>query len=142
MSLTPYLFFSGNCAQAIAFYQDALCAELLSKLTRGEMSADNHTDSGEGCAPDLSQDSIVNARLLIAGQEIMVSDGVETPTSFSGFSLSLSPSTLEEGKRWFDALSAGAEIKMSWQETFWAYGFGMLTDKFGVPWMVSFNKPH
>jgi PhnB protein len=142
MSLTPYLFFSGNCAQAIEFYQDTLCAKLLSKLTRAEISTDNHADSGDGCAPDLSLDSIVNARLLIAGHEIMVSDGVKTRASFSGFSLSLSPSTLEEGKRWFDGLSEGGEIKMLWQETFWAYGFGMLTDKFGVPWMVSFNKPH
>lgn len=138
MSLAPYLFFPGNCTQAIAFYQDILCAEVISKFTMADIRSDN---SGRGCAPDLPPESISHARLRVAGREIMFSDGHSDPVTFSGFSLSLAPATIEEGKRWFDALSAGGEITMPWQETFWAYGFGMVTDKFGVPWMVSFNKP-
>lgn len=142
MSLIPYLFFSGNCAQAIEFYQNALGAEVLRKTTRADISADDRPGANSGCAPDLPPDAIVNALLRIGGSEMMVSDGNGASQPHSGFSLSLSPESLEKGERWFNALSDGGEINMDWQETFWAYGFGMLKDKFGVSWMVSFNKPH
>lgn len=142
MSLTPYLFFAGNCADAITFYQKALDAQVIRKVTQADISADTRTGAEQGCTPALSPDAIVNALLHIGGSEIMVSDGNGVAAPHSGFSLSLSTDSPEEGQRWFNALSADGQISMTWQETFWARGFGMLTDKFGVAWMVSVNKPH
>jgi len=60
--------------------------------------------------------------------------------AMSGFSLSLSPTTLEEGRRLFDALAKGGEVQMPFDPTFWAEGFGMLRDQFGVPWMVNVER--
>lgn len=142
MSLTPYVFFPGNCADAITFYQHALGARVVRKVTQGDISADTRTGAENGCTPGLPPEAIVNALLHISGSEIMVSDGNGAAAPHSGFSLSLSTDSPEEGQRWFDALSADGQISMTWQETFWARGFGMLTDKFGVTWMVSVNKLH
>ncbi|KNC92448.1 VOC family metalloprotein YjdN [Trabulsiella odontotermitis] len=141
MSLIPYLFFSGNCKDAIEFYQEAIGAVLLSKVTQADSAIHNEAGSESGCAQNRPPDAIMNARLMINGTEFMVSDGGDG-APYSGFSLTLSPENLEEGKRWFDTLSVGGEISMKWQETFWAHGFGMFKDKFGVPWMVSVNKSH
>ncbi|ETJ34899.1 Protein phnB, partial [human gut metagenome] len=60
--------------------------------------------------------------------------------SYSGFTLVLDSQQVEEGKRWFDNLAANGKIEMAWQETFWAHGFGKVTDKFGVPWMINVVK--
>lgn len=143
MALNPYLYFAGNCSQAIGFYQKALDAEVLRKVTGADMARDHNAGTGEGCASAPAPDAIMHAVLRISGNELFMSDGNGgISESMGGFSLSLSPVNQEEGKRWFDALSDGGEIDMEWQETFWAYGFGMLKDKFGVSWMVSVNKPH
>ncbi len=60
--------------------------------------------------------------------------------SYSGFTLVLDSQQVEEGKRWFDNLAANGKIEMARQETFWAHGFGKVTDKFGVPWMINAIK--
>jgi PhnB protein len=54
-----------------------------------------------------------------------------------GFSLSLAYPTVAEAKKVFDALSAGGNVTMPFDKTFWSEGFGMLVDRFGAPWMVS-----
>ncbi len=52
----------------------------------------------------------------------------------------LIPVDVAEGKRWFDNLAAQGQIEMDWQETFWAQGFGKVSDRFGVPWMINVVK--
>ncbi|HCQ3087576.1 TPA: VOC family metalloprotein YjdN, partial [Escherichia coli] len=72
---------------------------------------------------------------------IMMSDAIPSgKASYSGFTLVLDSQQVEEGKRWFDNLAANGKIEMAWQETFWAHGFGKVTDKFGVPWMINVIK--
>lgn len=143
MPLSPYLSFSGQGNQAIAFYQQALQAELTYKITFGEMPRPDRAENDEGCASvqNFADSDIAHANLRIAGSEIMLSDGKPNDAAYAGFTLSLATTDVAQGKAWFDALAAGGTITMPWQETFWAHGFGMVTDPFGVPWMVNVTKP-
>lgn len=143
MSLSPYLFFSGRCAEAIDFYQHALGAELTYKITFGEMpKQEQHSEDGGPCEPNIPDDAIAHASLRIADSLLMMSDGVpESHTHCSGFTLLLDAHDLYEGKHWFDALAKGGKIDMRWQETSWAQGFGRITDKYGIPWMINVVKP-
>ncbi len=142
MSLSPYISFSGQCEQAIAFYQQALNAELTYKITFGEMPKTQESNNDEGCASGqaFADNDIAHANLRIAGGEIMMSDGRQSQADYRGFTLSLATQDVAQGKTWFDALAAEGRVTMAWQETFWAHGFGMVTDKFGIPWMVNVAK--
>ncbi|XXD07109.1 VOC family metalloprotein YjdN [Klebsiella sp. R445] len=142
MPLSPYLSYSGNCAEAIAFYQHALGAELVHKITYGEMPQ-NSQDAQDGCPSGLqiSPDCIAHASLRVAGSELMLGDSPgEDSGRYNGFNLVLDTQDLAEGKRWFDNLADGGRVEMAWQETFWAHGFGRAIDRFGVPWMVNVVK--
>lgn len=145
MSVSPYIFFDGTCEEAIEFYKQAIGAELLFKMTFGEMPKDEANNAPEGCGSGFNwpDDKIMHANVRIGDGEIMMSDGnmCADKVKHTGYSLSLSSKDVSEGKRWFDNLSAGGDITMPWSETFWAKGFGMLTDKYGIPWMVNVEKP-
>ena len=86
--------------------------------------------------------AIAHSNVRIAGSDIMMSDGMPpgSNTQYAGFTLVLDTQDVNEGKRWFDNLADGGNIKMAWQETFWAHGFGKVTDKYGVPWMINVVK--
>lgn len=128
----PYLNFNGNCAEALAFYEQVLGATREFSMKFSEMPA-------EPGQPAPAGDGIMHASMTLDGQRFMASDmppgmAYERPT---GFAVSLSYATAAEGRRVFDALAAGGQVGMPYGETFWAGGFGMLTDRFGVPWMVN-----
>ena len=128
----PYLNFNGDCAQAFSFYEKVLGAKVEAMMKFSEMPA-------EPGQPPIAGDGIMHASMTLDGQRCMASDmppgmAYERPT---GFAISLSYSTAEEGKRVFDALADGGQVGMPYGETFWAGGFGMLTDRFGIPWMVN-----
>ena len=100
-------------------------------------------DSAENCPSGMQfpDTAIAHANVRIAGSDIMMSDAMPSgKASYSGFTLVLDSQQVEEGKRWFDNLAANGKIEMAWQETFWAHGFGKVTDKFGVPWMINVVK--
>ena len=142
MPLSPYIAFAGNCADAIAYYQQTLGAELLYKITFGEMPKDAQ-ESSDGCPSGQTypENAIAHANLKIAGSDIMMSDGAQSGnTCYSGFTLVLDTQDVNEGKRWFDSLGAEGQIEMAWQETFWAHGFGKVTDRYGLPWMINVVK--
>ena len=142
MPLSPYIAFAGNCADAIAYYQQTLGAELLYKITFGEMPKDAQ-ESSDGCPSGqiYPENAIAHANLKIAGSDIMMSDGAQSGnTGYSGFTLVLDTQDVNEGKRWFDSLGAEGQIEMAWQETFWAHGFGKVTDRYGLPWMINVVK--
>ena len=142
MSLSPYIAFAGNCADAIAYYQQTLGAELLYKITFGEMPKDAQ-ESSDGCPSGQTypENAIAHANLKVAGSDIMMSDGAQSGnTGYSGFTLVLDTQDVNEGKRWFDSLAAEGQIEMAWQETFWAHGFGKVTDRYGLPWMINVVK--
>lgn len=108
MPLSPYLSFAGNCADAIAYYQQTLGAELLYKLSFGEMPP-SAADNEEGCPSGVRfpDTAIAHANMRIAGSDIMMSDARASGTAhYSGFTLVLDTQDVAEGKRWFDNLAA------------------------------------
>ena len=142
MPLSPYISFAGHCADAIAYYHKTLGAELLYKITFGEMPPPEQ-GSEDGCPSGMQfpDTSIAHANVRIAGSDIMMSDAVASGNaSYSGCTLVLDTQDVAEGKRWFDNLAAQGQIEMDWQETFWAHGFGKVTDQYGVPWMINVVK--
>ena len=129
--LDSYLFFDGNCGEAMRFYEKTLGGKIEMSMTYGESPDPQHGAAG-------SKDRIMHTSLLIDGRRLMASDTPPGQPSkgMHGFALSVSYPTAEEARRVFDALSAGGTATMPFGKTFWAEGFGMLTDKFGTPWMV------
>lgn len=141
MPLSPYISFAGNCEEATAFYQQAVGAELLYKITFGEMPKDDNSEEGCPSGMHFPDSAIAHSNVRIAGSDLMMSDGtLSGNATYSGFTLVLDTQDVAEGKRWFDNLAAGGNIDMAWQETFWARGFGKVTDKYGVPWMINVVK--
>ncbi len=134
----PYLFFGGQCEEALDFYRTALGAEVV-MLVRFKDSPEPHPES----TPECFDDKIMHATVRVGATTFMASDGrCDGPAAFEGFSLSVTVPDEAEADRVFAALGEGGLITMPLEKTFWAPKFGMLTDRFGVGWMVSvMHKP-
>jgi len=130
--LDTYLFFDGNCADAMRFYERTLGGRLETLMTHAQSPVAAQTPPG-------SANRIMHARLVIGDRVLMASDAmIDQPTGgMKGFSLSLMYTTTAEAKRVFDLLADGGRVTMPLQKTFWAEAFGMLVDRFGTPWMVN-----
>jgi PhnB protein len=130
----PYLFFAGRCEEALEFYETTLGAKR-EMLMRFE---DSPEPMPEGTTPPGWGKKVMHASLLIGSGRIMASDGCNADSAgFSGFSLSLAPANEAEAHRLFDALAEGGTVEMPLAKTFWSPCYGMLTDKFGIGWMVN-----
>ena len=130
--LDPYLFFDGNCAQAMRFYHQILGGKLQPLMTYGE------SPHPEQCPPG-SKDRIMHACIELDDRLLMASD-VPEGQSYEGMknvSLALLYPGVNEAKRTFDGLAQGGKVVMPMGPTFWADIFGMLTDRYGTSWMVS-----
>jgi PhnB protein len=128
--LETYIFFNGNCAEAMRFYERVLGGKIEMMMTYGESPSPE---------PAGSEHLIIHASLRFGDNVLMASDDAMTKPypGMKGFALSLSYDDVAEGERVFNALAEGGSTTMPWSETFWAERFGMLTDRFGTPWMVS-----
>jgi PhnB protein len=132
MEVQPYLFFDGRCEEAIGFYRQKLGAEVVMLMRYKETPKDSGT-----CAPG-TEEKIMHCTLKIGDTTLMASDGhCENKTTFKGFALSIAPPSIPEAQRLFAALSEGGQVQMPLAKTFWSPSFGMLTDKFGVFWMIN-----
>lgn len=135
MDVNPYLAFDGNCAQAFRFYEQALGGVVTMMMTVGDSPMAAH-------ATPETKDNILHAVLQVGGTTIM---GADAPSGMfskpQGFSVSLGIEDEGDAERVFRTLSEGAAITFALQDTFWAKRFGMLVDKFGIPWMVNCAKP-
>ncbi|SFS17095.1 PhnB protein [Dyella sp. OK004] len=134
MEIQPYLFFNGRCEEAIAFYREALGAQELMKMR----FKDAPPGDGYQPSPEVA-DKIMHATLAVGRTHLMMSDGQggEAEVAHSGFSLSITAADVASGEKYFNAMVKGGQVTMPFQKTFWTDGFGMLVDKFGVPWMVN-----
>jgi PhnB protein len=135
--LDSYLFFNGTCAEAMNFYQKTIGGQMISMLKYGE------TPDADQCGGPVAKDRIAHAHLLLDGRNLMASDcppdqPVPAP---AGFALSLNYPSAGDARKVFDALSAGGKVTMPMNKTFWIESFGMLTDRFGVAWMVGGGEP-
>ncbi len=133
MKVNPYLSFDGNCAEAMAFYRDCLGGG-------GTLNVKLHRDSpsSKDVGPEM-QDRVMHAHLETDGVVIMASDipSAHYTVPSPMVQVALSVETDESAEEIFAKLSEGATVFMPIQQTFWANRFGMLKDRFGVPWMVS-----
>ncbi|MEO6834915.1 MAG: VOC family protein [Candidatus Tumulicola sp.] len=134
MELEPYLFFSGNCEEALAFYKSIFGGEIVSISRFKDMpSGGDHPQS----EPEYA-DKIMHATFKSPSFGFMASDGRPGKAYGEGaISLSLGMQDAAEAHRVFDALGQGGKVEMPMQDTFWGAKFGMLTDRFGIDWMVS-----
>lgn len=133
MVVQPYLHFYGRCEEALAFYEQALGAEVTFKMRHKEAPGDHAVEGEAG-------ERIMHASFKVGQTTLMATDGAPDEAAkptYSGFSISISLDSVEKGAKIFDALAQGGQVRFPWQSTFWAKGFGMVTDKFGVPWMVN-----
>lgn len=132
-AIQPYLMFGGHCEEALEFYRTQLGAQI-DMLMRFKESPD---PPPPGMLPPGFENKIMHASFRIGSNVLMASDGCEEGQEFKGFSLSISVATEAEADRYFAALSAGGQVQMPLGKTFWSPKFGMLTDRFGISWMVN-----
>lgn len=130
LTSNPYLTFGGNCREAMEFYQKAL---------RGNLDV-NTFEGAPMDVPEAQKDKIMHAALTFGDAVLMASDGMspdQTVDYGNGFAISLAPVDPVEAERIFNELSAGGQVIMAFQDTFWGAKFGQFIDKFGVRWMVN-----
>ena len=133
MNVEPYLFFNGRCDEAIEFYRRTVGAQATYLM--------RYRESPEPPTPDMLppgfEDKVMHANLKFGDMTVMVSDGNrDGGPQFQGFSLALSFPDEAAARTAFAGLSEGGQVAMPLSKTFWSPCFGMLTDRFGLGWMV------
>ncbi|MFN2513078.1 MAG: VOC family protein [Pyrinomonadaceae bacterium] len=130
MQLNPYLFFNGDCEAAFKFYERCLGGRIEAMTTHAGTPAEEQV-------PAEWRNKILHARLVMGDQVLLASDAppgrYEKP---KGFFVHVAVKDTAEAERIFQALAEDGTIQMPIQQTFWAPSFGMLVDRFGIPWMV------
>jgi uncharacterized glyoxalase superfamily protein PhnB len=133
-----YLFFGGRCEEALEFYKVALHAKV-GMMMRFSESPD---PTPPGMLEPGFENMIMHCSFQVGETTIMASDGCDSKSRFDGFRLALSVPTEAAADRVFNALSDGGKIDMPLVKTFWSPRYGMVTDKFGVGWMVMVRGPN
>lgn len=138
MHTTAYLFFNGNCLEALSFYEKALGAKIQYVSTYGASPAASH------CPPEM-HDKVINANFLIGETQLMASDSPPQMWEagggrHGGFAICVNTFSDEEAEKVFAGLSEGGKVTMALGPTFFAHRFGQLDDRFGISWMVIFEK--
>ena len=130
MQVQPYLFFEGRCEEAVEFYRSALGAEVLNLM--------RYKDHPEpGMTPPGGENKVMHMCFRIGETTVLASDGhCSGRLGFQGFSLVLTTKDEGEAQRLFAALSEGGQVRMPMAKTFFSPSFGMVSDRFGVLWMV------
>ena len=131
-TITPYLFFGGRCEEALEFYRTALGAEV-ERLMRYDQSPE---PPPPGMLQAGFEKKVMHASFRVRGVPLMASDGSDERSKADGFRLALTLPTEADARAAFAALAAGGSVQMPLTKTFWSPCFGMLTDRFGIGWMV------
>jgi len=133
--ITPYLTFEGNAAEALAFYTTALGGTVLYNQTfKDSQLADN--------MPEAWKDKVMHAAFQSGDLQLMVSDTPDATTKVSSgdqVQLALNFTSEDEIDQVFSRLAADGQVTMALEKTFWGAKFGMVTDKFGVRWMLNYD---
>lgn len=129
--MNPYLLFNGDCEAAIRFYEKSLGGKVEAMFT-------HEGTPMEKLVPAEWRKKIIHARLALGDKVLMASDcPPERYVKPQGFSVNLDFKTPAEAERVFGALAENGSVQMPLQQTFWAARFGMVTDRFGTPWMIN-----
>ena len=136
MDVVPYLNFDGQCAEAFAFYEKLLDGEITFLMNFGESPMADHV-------PVEDHGAILHATLSLPGGRTI--QGSDAPggryNKPAGFAVSITFDTVDKAHQVFKELTRGGVETMAIQETFWALAFGMVTDRFSIPWMINVDKP-
>lgn len=129
--LVPYLNFNGRCAEALAFYEAC--------FGEADVSVQRFSDGPEMGLPEEAKSLVMHAEFKSDGLFFMATDGQPGNPFEAGnnIHLSIALDDTDEQTRLFEALSEGGQVVMPLQETFWKARFGMLTDRFGIQWMMN-----
>ncbi|HEX4758593.1 MAG TPA: VOC family protein [Terracidiphilus sp.] len=133
MKMNTYVNFSGNCKDALQFYEKHLGAKILMMMTFDQMPDPKTIPLG-------MEKGILHARIMIGDMPLMASDGPKVEPMRSAY-LSISVDNSPEAERIYKALSDGGEVFMPINETFFAHRFAQFRDKFGINWMIIHEKP-
>ena len=131
MQVNPYLSFNGQCETAFKVYEQCLGGQLgpIFRYAGSPMA---------GQVPPDWQDKVMHGSVTVGGQVLMggdvAPDRYEEP---KGFSLSIQITSTTEAERIFHELGQGGRVVMPLEKTFWAARFGMLVDRFGIPWLIN-----
>ena len=136
IQVQPYLMFGGRCQEAIDFYKRALGARV--EMVMLFKDSPQHPPPGT-LAPGF-ENKVMHSSFRIGDAVVMASDGCDATQGFKGFSLSLSLPSEADVTKAFNALADGGTVGMPLAKTFWSPLFGMVTDRFGVNWMLT--VPH
>jgi len=131
MQLNPYLLFNGQCEAAFKFYEQVLGGKIVALIPHAGTPAEEHV-------PSEWRNKILHATLMVGDEVLMGSDA--PPEHFEkpqGFSVALHVKDPAEAERIFHALAENGTVRMPLAQTFWAVRFGMLIDRFGIPWMIN-----
>ena len=129
MHIQPYLFFDGRCEEAIEFYKKSIGAKVQMMM--------RFKDSPEPPHGNPDPQKVMHAQVNVGDTTVLMSDGqCAGKPKFDGFGLALYTANEAEAEKRFNALVEGGEVKMPLHKTFFSPRFGMLTDRFGVMWMV------
>lgn len=135
-AINPYLTFNGNCGEVFDFYKSVFGGEFAMRSQFTDVPAEQPMSERDG-------EKIMHVSLPIGKGTVLMgsdtSDAYGPVAKAQGFSLSITAESEEEATKLFNGLSAGGRITLALNKTFWGSFFGMLTDKFGIQWMVSYD---
>ena len=136
MDMNPYLTFDGDCAEAMAFYADIMGGKIIMMQKFGDMPGADPANAAQN-------EKVMHAQLQLGDKLLMASDQGDMGTCEPprGFNMQTAFDTVDQARRVFEKLAEGGEVTMPFEKTFWAAGFGMCRDRFGIPWMVNCDNP-
>lgn len=136
-TVNPYLNFKGNTEEAFEFYKSVFGGEFMTLQRFRDTPEKDKIPAGE-------QDKIMHVALplgqgsVLMGTDLLESQGHDLVMG-NNFSLAISTESEEASNTLFASLAAGGKVTMPLQKTFWGSYFGMLTDKFGIQWMLDYD---
>lgn len=136
-SALSYLFFSGRCEEAVEFYKKALHAKVIMMMRFNE----SPDPIPPGMLEPGFENKIMHCSFQVGETTIMASDGCDSKSRFDSFRIALNVPTETLADQVFNALADGGKIDMPLVKTFWSPRYGMVTDRFGVGWMVMVPGP-
>lgn len=129
--MNPYLLFNGDCESAMRFYEKSIGGKVEALFT-------HEGTPMEKMVPADWRKKVMHARLKVGDKVLMASDcPPDRYVKPQGFSVNLDFKSPAEAEKVFNALAENGSVQMPLQQTFWAARFGMVTDRFGTPWMIN-----
>jgi PhnB protein len=139
MTPVPYIFFHGQCREALDFYAEVFGGRIETVMPMSDLPPEAHPPGG---LPEDKRDWVMHGLLDLGSGKLMASDDLsgETPP-MAGCSISMSFPTAAEARAAFERLAEGGTVRMPLSATFWSAAFGMLSDRYGIRWMINTDEP-